>query len=83
MDRRTNHRPQQFRSRDFQLESGFRLDARLVLIDPLLHRHGYFETEAMFGFYAICGFAGSAILVLLAIVLRAISMRPEDYYDDR
>jgi hypothetical protein len=55
--------------------------AVLLLIDPLVHKHGPFEIEHWWGFYAIYGFVGCVFLVLAAKVLRMIVMRPEDYYD--
>ena len=56
--------------------------AFLLLIDPFVHKHGYFEIEHVWGFYGIYGFVGCVFLVLAAKVLRLIVMRPEDYYDD-
>jgi hypothetical protein len=55
--------------------------AVLLLIDPLVHKHGPFEVEHWWGFYGIYGFVGCVFLVLAAKVLRMIVMRPEDYYD--
>lgn len=60
----------------------FAVCALLVLIDPLLHRHGYFEIENVWGSYAICGFIGCVVLVLAAKAMRVLFMRPEDYYDE-
>lgn len=57
--------------------------AVLLLIDPLVHKHGPFEIEHWWGFYGIYGFVGCVFLVLAAKVLRLIVMRPEDYYDRR
>jgi hypothetical protein len=55
--------------------------ALLVVIDPLVHKHGYFEIEHVWGFYAFYGFVGCVGLVLAAKLMRVILMRPEDYYD--
>ena len=57
--------------------------AFLILIDPLVHKHGKFEIEHYFGFYGFYGFVGCVFLVLAAKALRIVLMRPEDYYDDR
>jgi hypothetical protein len=57
--------------------------AGLLLIDPLVEKHGPFEIEHWWGFYGIYGFVGCVFLVLAAKVLRMIVMRPEDYYDRR
>jgi nitric oxide reductase large subunit len=57
--------------------------AVLLLIDPLVHKHGPFAIEHWWGFYGIYGFVGCVFLVLAAKVLRLIVMRPEDYYDRR
>lgn len=55
--------------------------AALLLVDPLVHKHGPFPIEHVFGFYAWFGFVACVGLVLAAKVLRLIIMRPEDYYD--
>ena len=57
--------------------------AVLLLIDPLVHKHGPFAIEHWWGFYGIYGFVGCVFLVLAAKVLRLIVMRPEDYYERR
>ena len=54
----------------------------LLVIDPLIHKHGPFAIEHWFGFYGIYGFVACVALVLAAKELRRILMRPEDYYDD-
>ena len=59
----------------------YALSAALLLIDPLIHKHGPFGIEKYWGFYGIYGFVGCVFLVLAAKVLRMIVMRPEDYYD--
>lgn len=56
--------------------------ALLLVIDPLIHKHGPFAVEHWFGFYGIYGFVGCVALVLGAKELRKLLMRPEDYYDD-
>ncbi|MEM8792946.1 MAG: hypothetical protein AAGE80_15105 [Pseudomonadota bacterium] len=57
--------------------------AALLLIDPFVHKHGYFEIEHLWGFYGIYGFIGSVFLVLAAKELRRFLQKPEDYYDDK
>lgn len=55
----------------------------LLVIDPLIHKHGPFAIEHWFGFYGIYGFVACVALVLAAKdVLRRLLMKPEDYYDD-
>ncbi len=54
----------------------------LLVIDPLIHKHGPFAIEHWFGFYGIYGFVACVALVLAAKELRRILMRSEDYYDD-
>ena len=49
--------------------------------DALIHKHGYFQVEHIFGFYGIYGFVVCVGLVLAAKALRIILMRSEDYYD--
>ena len=57
--------------------------ALLLLIDPLIHKHGPFAVEHWFGFYGFFGFLGSVGLVISAKeILRRIVMRSEDYYED-
>ena len=55
--------------------------ALLLLIDPLIHKHGPFEIEHYWGFYGIYALAGCILLVLAATALRRVVTRPEDYYD--
>ena len=55
--------------------------ALLLVIDPLIHKHGPFAIEHWFGFYGIYGFVACVALVLAAKELRRILMRSEDYYD--
>lgn len=53
----------------------------LLGLDFVIHRHVSHPWEGVFGFYAVYGFVGCVVLVLLAKVLRKIVMRTEDYYD--
>ncbi len=53
----------------------------LMGADLLIHKHGYFEVEHIFGFYGFYGFIVGVGLVFVAKALRIIVMRPEDYYD--
>ena len=53
----------------------------LIAIDPLVHKHGPFKIEHLWGFYGIYGFAGCVALMLAATVLRWLVRRSEDYYD--
>lgn len=55
--------------------------AVLFGLDLIIHRHVEHPWEAMIGFYAVYGFVGCVVLVLLAKVLRRIVMRSEDFYD--
>ena len=55
--------------------------AFLLAIDIFVPKHGPFGIEYLFGFYAVFGFVAYVALVLVAEVLRAAVMRPEDYYD--
>lgn len=62
--------------------------ALLVFIDLFatfdigLHRHMLHPFEKVPGFYAIYGFVGCVVLVLIAKEMRKVLMRKEDYYDD-
>lgn len=55
--------------------------AILFIIDIFIHKHGVFEIEHNFGFYAIYGFIGCSAVILGAKLLRVLVMRSEDYYD--
>lgn len=59
----------------------YALSAFLLVIDPLILKHGPFAVEHFWGFYGIYGFGGCVFLVLAAKELRKLVMRPEDYYD--
>ncbi len=54
----------------------------LVLVDFIVHRHIYHSWENIPAFYAIYGFVGCVILVLVAKEMRKFLMRGEDYYDE-
>jgi len=56
--------------------------AVLFVLDFVIHRHITHSWENLWGFYAIYGFVGCVILVLVATWIRKFIMRPEDYYDD-
>lgn len=56
--------------------------AVLVVADFIVHRHIYHSWENIPAFYAIYGFVGCVILVLIAKEMRKFLMRGEDYYDE-
>lgn len=53
----------------------------LLLVEPLVHKHGDFSFEDWFGFHGLYGFVACVALVLAAKALRVVLHRPEDYYD--
>lgn len=53
----------------------------LFLLDFIIHRHTYHHWEGLLGFYAVYGFVGCVLLVLVAKVMRTFLMRDEDYYN--
>lgn len=53
----------------------------LFLLDFLVKRKTHVAGEGFPGFYAIYGFAGCVVLVLVAKEMRKVVMRDEDYYD--
>lgn len=61
--------------------------AILVIIDIFavfhigVHRHIYHSWENAPAFYAIYGFVGCVVLVLIAKGMRKFLMKEEDYYD--
>ncbi len=56
--------------------------AVLFALDFVIHRHTIHSWENLWGFYAIYGFVGCVILVLVATWMRTFLMRPEDYYNN-
>ena len=52
----------------------------LVIADFIVHRHIYHSWEKLPAFYALYGFVGCVILVLIAKEMRKFLMRGEDYY---
>lgn len=52
----------------------------LLVIDLLYHRHSLHPWESWPGFYAVYGFVGCVLLVLIAKLLRRLVKRPENYY---
>lgn len=55
--------------------------ALLVIVDIVVHRHIYHDWENIPAFYAIYGFVGCVVLVLIAKLMRKFLMKEEDYYD--
>ena len=53
----------------------------LVALDLFVHRRTEHPWEHLVAFYPLYGFVGIVVLVLVARVLRALVMRPEDYYE--
>lgn len=53
----------------------------LLLVEPLVHKHGDFPFEDWFGFHGWYGLLACVALVLAARGLRVILKRPEDYYE--
>jgi hypothetical protein len=58
------------------------LCALLVIVDFIVHRHIYHDWENIPAFYAIYGFVGCVVLVVIAKKMRNFLMRGEDYYDE-
>ncbi len=53
----------------------------LVALELVVHRHTYHDWENVPAFYALYGFMGCVVLVLVAKWMRTFLMRAEDYYD--
>lgn len=53
----------------------------LVVADFIVHRHIYHDWEKIPTFYAVYGFVGCVLLVLVAKAMRKVLMKEEDYYD--
>ena len=59
----------------------FVLSALLFLADFFVDRKIHQPAEKIPGFYAIYGFIGCVVLVLVAKQMRKVVMRDEDYYE--
>lgn len=55
----------------------------LLLIEPFVYKHGYFDAEHWFGSHGWFGFVACVGLVLAAKALRRLLKRPENYYERR
>ncbi len=55
--------------------------ALLFVADFFVHRHEEHVLEGFRTIYAIYGFVGIALLIVIAKQLRKVVMRSEDYYD--
>lgn len=53
----------------------------LLALDFIVHRHLVHRWEGLLGFYAIYGFIGCVVLVLIAQWMRTFLMRDATYYD--
>lgn len=53
----------------------------LFAVDFFYHKHGHFEFEQWYGFYAWYGFLSYCLIVLSAKQLRKLIGRKEDYYE--
>ncbi len=63
------------------LHGFYAICALLIVLDFVIHRHIYHSWEVAPAFYAIYGFTGCVVLVLIARWMRSFLMRDEDYYD--
>jgi hypothetical protein len=57
--------------------------AGLLVAELIIHRHAIHSWEDLFGFYALYGFIGCVVLVLVAKEMRKLVMRKEDYYEQK
>ena len=56
--------------------------ALLFLTDIVIHRHAHYAEEEWVGFYAVFGFVGVSLLVIVSkYILRPLTKQKEDYYD--
>jgi len=54
----------------------------LVIIDPFISKHPYFDVEKIPAFYAVYGFFSCALIVAVSKILGKIWLqRGENYYD--
>ena len=57
--------------------------ALLFGLDFFIHRHFSHPWEGLLGFYAVYGFVGCVLLVLISKWMRLFLMRDEAYYDSK
>lgn len=50
-------------------------------VDFFYHKHGHFDFEQWYGFYAWYGFLSYCLIVLSAKQMRKLIARKEDYYE--
>ncbi len=55
--------------------------AILLAVDFVHNRHVVHSWENLWGFYAVYGFVACVALVEIAKLMRAVLMRPPDYYE--
>jgi len=55
--------------------------AILLITDIFIHKHGNFPWENKFAFFCAYGFISCVVLVFVAVGLRYLIKRDEDYYD--
>ena len=53
----------------------------LLMLDPLIHKHGDFPWEDFPEFFAVYGFVSCVLLIFIAKGLRFFLRRDEKYYD--
>lgn len=59
----------------------YALCAALVIADFIIHRHEMHPWDHLPAFYPLFGFVACVLLVLVAVQMRKVLMRDEDYYD--
>lgn len=52
-------------------------------LDFVIHRHFVHPWEGLLGFYAVYGFVGCVMLVIISKWMRLFLMRDEDYYQPK
>lgn len=52
----------------------------LFLADLAYYKKTYLDVEKVFGFYALFGLATGLVAVIVAMAMRFLLKRPEDYY---
>lgn len=92
MSQETGHEPEEHLEHDFTgpltppvarlIRVFFALSALLFVADFFVDRKIHQPAEKVPGFYAIYGFIGCVVLVLVAKQMRKVVMRDEDYYEN-
>ena len=70
------------RNRRWLKQLGIVLALLTLIAELFVSMHGYFSFADVFGFYGVSGLVATFLITIVALILRVILQRPEDYYGD-